>query len=101
VHRVVSPRETVDVDDLPARGPNPVAELETLEKQRLLVRLLAKMSEKRRRVFVLFEVEGYRGEEIADILDVPVNTVWTRLHHARKDFFALVAQHEAMQKGER
>jgi RNA polymerase sigma-70 factor (ECF subfamily) len=59
------------------------------------------MSDKRRTVFALFEVEGYGGEEIADILDVPINTVWTRLHYARKDFFALLAQHERAQRGDR
>jgi RNA polymerase sigma-70 factor (ECF subfamily) len=56
------------------------------------------MSERRRSVFFLFEVEGHSGEEIADMLDVPMNTVWTRLHHARKDFFELLAQHRRAEK---
>ena len=64
------------------------------EKRRQLQQIVSKMSEKRRVVFMLFEVEDYAGEEIADMLDVPVNTVWTRLHHARKDFFALLAQQD-------
>jgi len=82
-------------------GTSPIAALETREKQRVLELLLSKMSEKRRVAFVLFEIEGYGGEEIADILDIPINTVWTRLHHARKDFFALVAQYRnAQRRGE-
>ena len=40
-------------------------------------------------VLVLFEIEGYSGDEIARLLEIPVATVWTRLHHARK---ALLAQ---------
>ena len=72
-------------------SPSPLAELETRDKQRLVEALLATMSEKRRVVFVLFEIEGSSGEEIAELLGVPVNTVWTRLHHARRDFFARLA----------
>ena len=48
--------------------------------------VLARMSQKKRDVFVLFELEGLPGDEIALKLGVPVATVWTRLHHARRDF---------------
>jgi len=71
-----------------ARDPSQVLELR--EAERLLVQILAKMSASRRTAFILFEIEGYTGEEIAALEDVPVNTVWTRLHHARKDFYALI-----------
>ena len=39
---------------------------------------------------MLFEIEGYSGEEIARIQDVPLGTVWTRLHLARKEFWKLL-----------
>ena len=52
--------------------------------------LVAGMSEKLRTTFVLFEIEGYSGEEIASIQDVPLGTVWTRLHLARKEFWKLL-----------
>ena len=48
--------------------------------------VLQHMSPKKREVFALFEIEGVGGEEISERLEIPVNTVWTRLHHARKDF---------------
>jgi RNA polymerase sigma-70 factor (ECF subfamily) len=50
--------------------------------------VLAGMSDKHRRVFVLFEIEEYSGEEIARLEGIPIATVWTRLHHARKAFMA-------------
>ena len=56
-----------------------------------LEQILARMSEKRRIVWV-WDVQGYAGREIAQILDVPINTVKTRLHHARKDFVRLWAE---------
>jgi DNA-directed RNA polymerase specialized sigma24 family protein len=35
-------------------------------------------------VLILHAVEGFKGEEIADILGIELNTVWSRLHRARK-----------------
>jgi len=74
---------------------DPSQVLEMREAERILVQILAKMSASRRTAFILFEIEGYTGEEIAALEDVPVNTVWTRLHHARKDFYALIDQARA------
>ena len=45
-----------------------------------------------REVFVLFELEGLSGPEISEALGIPLKTVWTRLHHARKDFEQRLAQ---------
>jgi RNA polymerase sigma-70 factor (ECF subfamily) len=98
ISTLFAPRHAINVNDLPHGGQSAIAELETKEKRQLLERLLARMSERRRSVFVLFEVEGYAGDEIADMLDVPVNTVWTRLHHARKDFYELLAQHRRTER---
>jgi RNA polymerase sigma-70 factor (ECF subfamily) len=46
---------------------------------------LARLTEEKRLVFLLVEREGLSGEEVARALDIPVNTVWTRLHHARNE----------------
>jgi RNA polymerase sigma-70 factor, ECF subfamily len=76
-----------------AAPPRDPAELfERREAERLLVQILGRMNETRRATFVLFEIEGYSGDEIAALEGVPVNTVWTRLHHARKEFATLVAR---------
>lgn len=57
--------------------------------QRAVDRVLEAMSPKKREVFVLYEIEGLSGEEIAERVDCPLNTVWTRLFHARKEFLAV------------
>lgn len=59
-------------------------ELETKQKRQLLAELLEKLNEDQRAAFVLFEIEGASGEEIAALTGVPVNTVWARIHKARK-----------------
>jgi RNA polymerase sigma-70 factor (ECF subfamily) len=81
----------------PEAGAHDDGTLETIQRREgreALAAILAKMSDKRRTTFILFEIEGYTGEEIARIQSLPVDTVWTRLHHARKDFKRLVAEHQ-------
>ncbi|HEY4185178.1 MAG TPA: RNA polymerase sigma factor [Polyangia bacterium] len=83
-------RRDIDLTELSHGGESPERHYEQQENRRIFQELIAKMSEKRRTTFVLYEVEGYSGEEIAEMHDVPLGTVWTRLHHARKDFQKLV-----------
>jgi RNA polymerase sigma-70 factor (ECF subfamily) len=71
-------------DNLTRPGAGPAESLETKEKRRTLEHLLAKLNDSERAAIVLFEIEGYSGEEIARIQAVPVNTVWARIHKARK-----------------
>jgi RNA polymerase sigma-70 factor (ECF subfamily) len=92
-------RDHVDtVDDLPSDGEGPAAELERKQKQRILHLILTKMDEDRRATFVLFEIDGVSGEDIARLQGVPVNTVWSRLHKARKEFLALAARYHKVQE---
>ena len=94
VRHIFTKRRVEEPDDLPHAGNTPAADLERKEDRRVLHTMLAKMHEERRSAFVLFEIEGLSGEEIARIQSVPVNTVWTRLFHARKEFFALAAKYQ-------
>jgi RNA polymerase sigma-70 factor (ECF subfamily) len=75
--------------------PKPLTPAELLERREaelLLIDILNKMTATRRTAFILFEIEGYSGEEIAELEGVPINTVWTRLHYARKEFSSLIAR---------
>jgi RNA polymerase sigma-70 factor, ECF subfamily len=75
-------------------GPaEPVVDVEGPERaamrrdaERHVGRILARMSHKKRDVFALFELQGVSGEDIARELQIPIDTVWTRLHHARLEF---------------
>ena len=88
--RIFRGSRAIDFDQLPSATRDPEAALVARENQRLFYRLVGELSERRRETFLLYEVEGYSGEEIARMQDVPINTVWTRLHHARKEFVAKV-----------
>ena len=63
---------------------SPLDQLETKRKRELLERLLEDLNADQRAAFVLFEIEGNSGEEIARLQGVPINTVWARIHKARK-----------------
>jgi RNA polymerase sigma-70 factor, ECF subfamily len=71
---------------------DPANDLERKRRQQTLYRILDRISDKHRTVFVLFEVEEYSGEQISEILDIPLATVWTRLHHARKQLARLACE---------
>jgi RNA polymerase sigma-70 factor (ECF subfamily) len=83
-----------------ARDEGPGVELERKQDRARLELLLGRMSEARRTAFILFEIEGYEGEEIARLQGVAVNTVWTRLHHARREFLALLTESNGLSADE-
>ena len=98
VKHIFNKRRVDDLDALAHAGTGPAVLLERKEEQRTLHLILGKIREERRSAFVLFEIEGLSGDEIARIQNVPINTVWSRLYHARKEFFALAAKHRKSQR---
>ncbi len=62
----------------------PLEQLQTREKAALLAGLLASLSVEQRVAFMLFEIEGLSGDEIARLQSVPINTVWARIYKSRK-----------------
>jgi RNA polymerase sigma-70 factor (ECF subfamily) len=58
---------------------------------RAFARVLDRLAEKKRVVFVLHELEGVSPAEIAEIVGAPVLTVRTRLFYARREIEAMLA----------
>ena len=62
----------------------PSTALEPVLEQRAAVeRLLAVLDEDKRQVVVLYEIEGFSMKEVAEIVDCPLQTAYSRLHAAR------------------
>lgn len=76
-------------------GLSPLEAAERRQAERRLAEVLSQMSTAHRSAFILFEIEGYSGEEIALLENVPVKTVYTRLHYARKDFMSRLEKQRA------
>jgi len=54
-----------------------------LEQRSAVQRLLAVLDEDKRQVVVLYEIEGFSMKEVADIVECPLQTAYSRLHAAR------------------
>ena len=59
-------------------------------------RLIDRLSEKKRTVFVLHELEGLSPAEIAKVVGAPVLTVRTRLFYARRELLAMIREEPAL-----
>jgi RNA polymerase sigma-70 factor (ECF subfamily) len=79
--------DAVAVD--PSRAADSHFQLEQAE------RLLLKLPESLRSVFVLYEVNGLRYREIADVLCIPINSVKTNLLRARAKLSKLIPKEES------
>lgn len=82
----------VEVPDLPRHAEPPEGPDEALARQlrvRALYRLLERLSEKKRMVLVLHDLEGLPASEIAEVVEAPIMTVRTRLFYARRDLYAM------------
>lgn len=85
------------------QGPEPADEstdvrpgsaLERSEDENLVQLAIQKLPVEYRVVLVLKEIEGRKYEEIADILDIPIGTVRSRLHRARLELRDLISEYE-------
>ncbi len=87
------PRLGQELLDEPAApdGSSPVDEAARNQRLRALYRILDTLSEKKRAVFILHDLDGVPAGQIAATLDTPVLTVRTRLFYARKEVYAAMA----------
>lgn len=86
---VVTPPDTASTDASPEEA------LARAQARARLELLLDELELDRRAVFVMFELEEMACEEIAQIVGVPVGTVYSRLHAARRDFQKALARMHA------
>ncbi len=84
-------KNTASIEDIRSRGaPDPVdplaspgERLDEAERVAVLERALSMLGEQPRQILVLRELEEFTYEQIAEVLEVPVGTVRSRLFRAR------------------
>ena len=101
MHRRATARRPRLVDEAkgePALDHAPSAHeaLETRRRARAFDALLGRLSEKKRTVFVLHELEGLTPARIGEIVGAPVLTVRTRLFYARRELERWIAEEPAL-----
>lgn len=60
------------------------------ERRGRVLKALAQLSFERRAVLVMHELDGFTAPEISEALDVPLNTVYSRIRAARADLRELL-----------
>jgi RNA polymerase sigma-70 factor (ECF subfamily) len=79
-----------EVGDAVDAGPSPDAHLAESEARAMLMKALDGLDLDRRAVFVMHELDEMAAPEIAAVLAVPLNTVYSRLRLARSDVAASI-----------
>jgi RNA polymerase sigma-70 factor (ECF subfamily) len=64
--------------------PDPEDVATGVERRERIRKGLASLSEHHRTIIILSDIEGLQYREIAEVLGIPMGTVMSRLHHARK-----------------
>lgn len=72
--------------------PAPHAQLARRQALAMLQQALETLTEERREVFVLYEVEELPMREVAELLGCPINTAYSRLYAAREQVQAELAR---------
>ncbi len=78
--------------ELPAAPEASTEAVLAQERLALARRALASLDDDKREVFVLARIEGMSAPEIADVIGLPLNTIYSRLRAARLAFDAEVAR---------
>lgn len=102
MHRRSARSRPVLTEELPgefvmdAHQALPDDELDRRERMRAFQRLLGRLADKKRIVFVLHELEGLSPSEIADVVGAPALTVRTRLFYARRELEAMLGEEPSL-----
>ena len=67
-----------------AEESSPTASMEQEELAKIILNAIEKLDEKHRMVFVLAHYQDLKYAEIAEVLDIPLGTVKTRMMHAER-----------------
>ena len=71
-------------ETIPAHEPGPAESLERSEMKENVLAAIRSLPQDQRTATTLFYINGYSQKDIAEFLELPVNTVKTRLHSSRK-----------------
>ncbi len=82
-------RRFVGMEDVPepvAQTPGADERVDQMRRRELVQVALQRLNARQREVLVLADLEGRSAPEVAEMIGVPVGTVYSRLHHARRAF---------------
>ena len=81
-----------EIEEVASKHPNPEAILIQQADRELVQQALTEMAVPFREILLLCEVEEMSYEEIAQVLAIPIGTVMSRLHRARRALRSLLLE---------
>ncbi len=78
----------------PSEASQPGYHLEQAEQERRIQQALNRLSPEHRAVLVMKDIEGQKYENMAEVLQVPIGTIRSRLHRARLELRELLSKDE-------
>ena len=82
---VSTPQVPIDeINELTSQGETPEEYIEKREGIKKLRVVLAQLTPEHRAILVLREIEGLSYDEIANLFEIPLGTVKSRINHARE-----------------
>ncbi len=85
---------TVNEPADPSEATQPGRALEMAEDERRIQQALSRLSPEHRTVLVLKDMEGRKYEDMAELLEVPIGTIRSRLHRARLELRDMLLKDE-------
>ena len=92
------PEVVTDTLEVVDAAPTPVEQLLTHERRELALAALEELEMNRRAVFILHELDGCPIPEVAQSLEMPLATAYSRLRLAREDFAQSVRRLRSRQR---
>lgn len=92
----------IQFEEIDQNQPDPAASesaFETKQQQDLVIEVLQTIPFDRRTALIMHDIDGFEGAQIAEILSIPLNTVYSRIRVAREEFTASL--HRLQTKGGR
>lgn len=101
--RLARRRPEEPLDDATPLAAEPDQERAAMQTEalRFVYRVLDELTPERRAVLVMAEVEEMTAPEMAEVLSVPLNTVYSRVRLARRDFEAALKRCRARERRRR
>jgi RNA polymerase sigma-70 factor (ECF subfamily) len=78
----------------PSREPSPAERAMADEQMEVVRRAMLGLAERQREAIALYAFEGLSYRQIAEVLDVPINTVKTLIHRARAGLAEAVGRND-------
>ena len=82
----------------PSEFTQPGYALERAEQERKIQQALSRLSAEHRAVLIMKDMEGQKYEVMAEVLEVPIGTIRSRLHRARLELREILKQQDEESK---